>query len=513
MGFNGGIASTFNQGSQKPSYETFPTQNTAGTRTFANVFDVQSGDTDYARAAKLTAQGNLAAAQAQATANRVNQINPYGSIQYYQSGVDAQGNPVYAAAANLSPEQQQLLNAQNQQSLGLAGLANQVLGNVSNVYSQPFNVEPYMQQMVGGGPQLTQLGQADQMLRSGQTEQLQRSLNQNAGMSGWDRASNLIMQRLEPQMQRQEQQLEQRLASQGIPVGSEAYTRAKQDLAMQQNDLRTQAQLQAQNIQQNLFGQELQAGQFGNLATTQQQQNLLQNLGFTNEAMQQDFANRQAQLAFNNQLGQQGFQNQLAQQQANNLARQNNFALASYLRGLPMQELNALRAGSQVTNPSFIGVPQTGQVAGPDLLSAYQAQQNANIANQNRQAAQQSNLTSGLFSLGGSLLGNIGGVANTVGNVLGGVGKAASNVVSGIGNAVGKLFSDPRLKENIKPVGVMNNGLTLYSFEYKDEVKSHPMGGHGVHVGVMADEVEKVFPYAVSTLDDGYKVVDYSLLP
>jgi hypothetical protein len=181
-----------------------------------------------------------------------------------------------------------------------------------------------------------------------------------------------------------------------------------------------------------------------------------------------------------------------------------------------MQELNALRAGSQVTNPSFIGVPQAGQVAGPDLLSAYQAQQNANIAAQNRQAAQQSNLQSGLFGLGGSILGNlggignaVGGVVNTVGNVLGGAGRAVSNVVSGIG----KIFSDSRLKENIKPIGVMDNGLTLYSFEYKDEVKNHPMGGQGVHVGVMADEVEKVFPYAVSTLDDGYKVVDYRLLP
>jgi hypothetical protein len=29
----------------------------------------------------------------------------------------------------------------------------------------------------------------------------------------------------------------------------------------------------------------------------------------------------------------------------------------------------------------------------------------------------------------------------------------------------------------------------------------------------MADEVEQVFPYAVKTLDDGYKVVDYGLIP
>lgn len=324
------------------SYESFPrTPNTTGTRSFANVFEPVSGDSDYARAAKATALGNLAAAQAQSSANRVNQINPYGSIQYYQTGVDAQGNPTYAASANLAPEQQALLNAQNFQSLGLAQTANRALGNVYDTYGQSFNVDPYMQQMVGGGPNFAQYGGSPNLGMTGQAEQarglgynpqastvdlqgratgvggaeqargigtgelaqriyggpqfqglemaqalrqagdtgnLQKSLGENVGMQGWDRASNLIMQRLEPQLQRQQERLDAQLASQGIPIGSEAYTRAKQDLAMQQNDLRTQAQLQAQNIQQNLFGQELAAGQFGNQATTQQQQNLLHNL-------------------------------------------------------------------------------------------------------------------------------------------------------------------------------------------------------------------------------------------
>ena len=73
--------------------------------------------------------------------------------------------------------------------------------------------------------------------------------------------------------------------------------------------------------------------------------------------------------------------------------------------------------------------------------------------------------------------------------------------------------SDKRTKENVKAIGVTNNGLTLYSLEYKDEFKDREFAGHGVHVGVMADEVEQVFPYAVKTLDDGYKVVDYGLIP
>jgi hypothetical protein len=580
-------------GQTQVGYNQFRLNPTGGGKNYSTAFDVATGDNDYTKAAKVQAQGNLAAAQAQSAANRVNQINPYGSIQYYQSGVDAAGNPTYSAAASLSNEQQKLLNAQNQQSLGLAGVANQALGNVASTYGQAFNVDPYMQQMMGGGPQFGDIGQAQQaqgigsgemaqrigggpqfqglesanpLLRAGRTDALQRSLGQNIGMEGWDRASNLLMQRLDPQLQRQQERQDAQLAAQGIPVGSEAYTRAKQDLAMQQNDARTQAQLAAQGIQQNLFGQELQAGQFGNQATTQQQQNLLQNLGFSNQSQQQDFANRQSQLAFNNQLGQQGFQNQLAgqqannqaiaqnfgqnlsaqqlqnqagqqnftnqlaglgfnsqqaqqmyqnqmaQQQANNMARQNNFQLASYLRGLPMQELNALRAGSQVTNPSFINVAQQGQTQGPDTLSAFQAQQNANIANQNRQAAQQSNLQSGLFNLGGTILGNLGPVGNVVNSVVGGVGNALGSVGNAIGN-VFKGFSDPRLKENINRIGTLPNGLPYYSFEYIDAVKDHPLGGHGVHTGVMADEVEAMYPYAVETMDNGYKAVDYAKLP
>jgi len=196
----------------------------------------------------------------------------------------------------------------------------------------------------------------------------------------------------------------------------------------------------------------------------------------------------------------------MAQQQANNMARQNNFQLASYLRGLPMQELNALRAGSQVTNPSFINVAQQGQTQGPDTLSAYQAQQNANIAAQNRQAAQQSNLTSGLFSLGGNILGNLPAVGNVVNDVIGGVGSA----VKSVGNVVSKIFSDIRMKENIKQIDWLPNGLPVYEYDYKPEFKD--LAGHGKQVGVMAQEVAKVIPEAVSMQENGYMMVDYSKL-
>ena len=463
---------------------------------------------DYTGAARETAAGNLEAARANIAANRVNQYTPYGNLVYEQSGTDPYGNPMWKATQTFSPDQQALYNYDVAASKGLGQLSQTGLDYVRGMMASPFSTSglPALQsslqqaqmQQIAGGPQLGQMSDAEAQLRAGNAPNLQTSLGQNVGMSGWDRASGLLLNRLEPQLQRQEQQLEQRLASQGIPVGSEAYTRAKQDLAMQQNDARIQAQLQAQGIQQNLFGQELAAGQFGNQALLGQNQAQLANLGFTNQAQQQDFANQMAALGYNNQQIQQMYANQVAQQQANNAiaqqqfanqltganlanqARQQGFGELAYQRNEPLNTLNAVRSGAQVQGPSFVNPAQQAVTQGPDYLSATMGNYQNQLANFNAQQAAQANLNQGLFGLGGA----------------------------GI-----MAMSDQRTKENIKAVGVMANGLTLYSFEYKNEFKDREYAGHGVHVGVMADEVEQVYPYAIRTLDDGYKVVDYGLIP
>ena len=133
--------------------------------------------------------------------------------------------------------------------------------------------------------------------------------------------------------------------------------------------------------------------------------------------------------------------------------------------------------------------------AGPDYLGAANALYSNQMAAYNTQLANQSNMMGGLMGLGGAL----GGAY-----ILSSSPAAAPLMLGGC---------DVRLKQNIKPIGVMNNGLTLYSFEYKDEFKDREFCGHGFRIGVMADEVEKVYPYAVFTLDDGYKVVNYGLIP
>ena len=66
--------------------------------------------------------------------------------------------------------------------------------------------------------------------------------------------------------------------------------------------------------------------------------------------------------------------------------------------------------------------------------------------------------------------------------------------------------SDRRLKQDIVFVGVdRRTGLNLYEFSYKD-------GSGKRYIGVMADEVEKIYPEAVFTMPDGYKAVDYAKL-
>jgi hypothetical protein len=308
----------------------------------------------------------------------------------------------WTATQFLSPEQQKLLDYQNATSMGLGELTGKGLGYVESMLDNPFSTStlPTLQSSVGDADLQRFTGNANLGL-VGQGPQLQTSL-QDQGMAGWDRASDLMMQRLDPQLQRQEQRLDAQLAAQGIPIGSEAYTRAKADLAMQQNDARTQAQLQAQGIGQNLFTQALQGGQFGNTATQQGYQNLLAAQQANNPALQQMYQNQQAQQQANNAIAQQMFGNRLTNANLGNIARQQGFNELAYMRNEPLNTLNAVRTGSQVTNPSFTSVPQQAVTRGADMLGAATAEGNYNTAAANAAAASQSGMTSGLMSLAGT---------------------------------------------------------------------------------------------------------------
>lgn len=147
-----------------------------------------------------------------------------------------------------------------------------------------------------------------------------------------------------------------------------------------------------------------------------------------------------------------------------NLGNFNN-ALQSQLgiRNQGINEISALAGGSQVQTPQFGQTPQT-QMAGTDVAGITNAGYQQQMQGYN---AGQSTL-GGLFSAGASLI---------------------------------PLLSDRRTKTDIKAVGKLDNGLTVYRYRYID--------GGGYQIGLMADEVKAVRPEAVVTGNDGFDRVRY----
>lgn len=390
---------------------------------------------DYVGAAQQTAQGNLEAARASAAANRVNQYTPYGNLVYSHNAPSTVDYNAYNTALANYQNQLKAYNSWTPTSGGnTTGMGGgTVFGGSGSRPAMP--VAPNISQFTTTNPDegwaATQTLSPAQQIILDQNSQLTSGLLSTAN-SGLDYANKVLsrpgvdmstlpqvginpgqsyqdamMARLQPQIDRENQQSDAQLANQGITPGSQAYINAKTLLNQSHNDLLNNATVQ-------------------------------------------------------------GFNTGLA-------ANQNSFQQQSYNQMQPINVINALRTGSQVTNPNFVNVPQQNQTAGPDILGATQAGYNADLASANAQNAAGGNLMSGLFSLGGAALMSPYGA---------------------------KIFSDRRLKKNIVRIGQYANGLVKYAFDYLwDE--------HGE--GAMADEVEKVIPEAVSTVC-GYKAVNYALV-
>lgn len=215
---------------------------------------------------------------------------------------------------------------------------------------------------------------------------------------------NSVVDKLTPQFDRQRENMATMLQNQGIPVGSEAYSRAMGDLEEKQNDTISQAAYQSVLGGQDAFSQSLadsiSSGNFGNTA-------------------------------------QQSYINQL------------------------LNALNGTQSSYDVAMDKYAA--QNNQAA-----QTYAARQQA----ENNKLAQSNSLLNAGASLGGTAL-------------------------------MAAMLSDERLKENIKPVGKLDNGLTVYEFNYK--------GDNTPQIGLIAQEVQKVKPEAVTKTEDGYLAVNYKL--
>ena len=211
----------------------------------------------------------------------------------------------------------------------------------------------------------------------------------NADKQAADSVFSAFSDRYEPIFERQTNNLQDRLVNQGIPVGSEAYSRAMNDLAQTQNDAYQQAAYQS-----------VQAGQ-----------------------------------------------------QARNNEIQNSLGIFSAFNPLS----------------GYTGSSAQGSTGMYDNL--YNSQVNQFKAQQ--QAKQ--NMASGLLGLGTN---------------------------AGL-TAAGFLLSDVRIKENLRPVGQLFNGLTVYAFNFPGEETTR--------LGLAAQEVQQVLPEAVSESSEGLLAVNYDL--
>lgn len=349
----------------------------------------QAPDPSYVSGQQQVA--NLNTAISQARLNNVNQITPQGTLTYNETGgkYDYAGNwvPQFTAETKLSPEQQKLYDTQTRVTQGAYDLADQYTGRIADATAQPFNYEG--------------LPNAPTYNEDYRRQQL-----------------DTIMQRAQPQLDRDRAQLEQRLADQGVTMQDPAYRTAMDQYGRTLNDFRLGADTQAGNAAAQQYGLEAQT-------------------------------------------------------------RDRAIAERANLRSQPINEVSALLGTGSVQGPQFVPTSNTS-VAPTDVSGNYWNAYQGQLAQQ--QMANQSNNATmgGLFGLGGTAL------------------------AGGLRYGLPALFagSDIRMKDNVRRVGWTDDGQPLYFFTYKGDPNTP-------HVGLMAQDVEKIRPDAVVEID-GMKYVDYS---
>lgn len=257
---------------------------------------------------------NVNTAVANAYLNRVNQYGPQGSKTYTTTGTRTIGGvevPTWNEVTTLSPEQQRIYDSQTKLTQGTSDLANQYVGRIADATAQPYSYD--------GLPAAPQYNDA------------YRTQQRDA-----------IIQRNQPQMDRDAEALRTRLANQGIALGTEAWRNAQDDYARSVNDFRLGADIQSGSAAAQQYGLEAN----------------------TRDRAIQEMTN---------------------------------------LRTQPINEVAALLgAGTGVQMPEFSPVPQT-QVAPTDVSGNYWNAYQGQVAQQQAAAQQQNAALGGLFGLGGTL--------------------------------------------------------------------------------------------------------------
>lgn len=391
---------------------------------------------DYATLIPLQTKANLDTFNTMLKASRVTQNTPYGSSGWT---VDKDGN--WTNNQTLSPEQQGLyqknVNSQLQQADLLSGLTSRVADSTSTPLS------------FTGGPRLTGSLSTSSFQTPTFADNLRdpsapdsRATNLYAGLASpqqyaqnaADAQYNAQTRYLQPQQQQQRQSLESRLAEQGFVPGTPAYSQAMGDLNRTQDmalaQARDSATLQGAQVGNQQFNNDLAGRQFG---AAEQNANYGRDLSgqqfqfaqdTSNRGMQREQtqdANSLASLLFNQSQQAGVFGNQARNQYISELLAQ---------RQYPLNELNALRSGTQVTNPSLTAQYSTPNLQTVDQLGAAQNNYNNQLGAYNAQVSSDNALLGTIGGVAGSIFGGpMGGMIGS--SLLSGLGGGGAGVVSG----------------------------------------------------------------------------------
>lgn len=138
------------------------------------------------------------------------------------------------------------------------------------------------------------------------------------------------------------------------------------------------------------------------------------------------------------------------------------------------------------------------RMAGQDRAQYNQSVINANILRDQQQQAAPMDAIERYMSMMSGIGGQFGTQTGTSSQRTGLLGMLGLGL-----QAAPLLFSDVRLKADIKRVGTTDDGLPVYTYRYK--------AGGPVHMGVMAQDVAQVKPDAVHKVGD-FLAVDYGAL-
>ncbi len=206
----------------------------------------QTQDPQQTAAAQTSSNVNTAVANAYL--GNTNQVTPYGSLRYDQTGTQNVGGnnvPQFTATQTLSPDQQKIYDSQtklSQQAFG--GIAPNILNQIQGTTGQPLSF--------AGAPAMP-----------GDQTQAKND------------AYDALTARSNQDLDRQTSQQQTQLANQGIAQGTEAYNNALQPLERARVDASNQATLQAGNLAgQNINQAQQLRQQYINEATQQYNQPL-----------------------------------------------------------------------------------------------------------------------------------------------------------------------------------------------------------------------------------------------